>query len=59
MELLICAHIFSVAPPKPEFDDTISEFSQRSIENSPVITLYGRTQTGGKASVHIHKVPST
>lgn len=56
MDLLICAQIFSVASPKPDIDDTFSEFSQRPIVVSPIITFYGRTREGGKAAVHIHKV---
>lgn len=59
MEILICSHVFTVATPKKEFDDTFSEFSQRTVQNSPVITLYGKLSDGKKIALHVHKVLNT
>lgn len=56
MDLLICGQIFSVSQPRPEFDDTISEFSNRKITEVPIITFFCKTRQGKKVALHVHKV---
>lgn len=56
MELLLCGQIFSVSQPKPEFDDVFSEFSNRKVTESPIITFFCKTHQGKKVSLHVHKV---
>lgn len=56
MDLLICGQLFSVSKPKPEFDDMISEFTNRKVSESPIITFFCKTQTGEKVALNIHKV---
>lgn len=55
MEVCLLVHEFELYPPS-EFDYTRSHILQTTVTQAPVLTIYGRTRTGARTTLHIHKV---
>ena len=56
MEVCLLVHEFELHPPAQEFDYSFSPILQTAVSQAPILTVYGRTRTGTRATLHIHKV---
>jgi len=56
MEVCLLVHEFGLCPPAKDFDYLSSPILQMATSQAPELTIYGRTRSGTRVTLHIHKV---
>jgi hypothetical protein len=56
MEVCLLVHEFGLCPPAKDFDYLSSPILQMAASQAPELTIYGRTRSGTRVTLHIHKV---